>query len=189
MRALRTKYRFGTSLLRRSREIPAGLSQGLLRGGVIAGALLFCLATIVSGNAMAQEQSGDCGAQVVLAQPVVGRRVIDFGALGTHGGRSNGIVFETPPGAEVRAPVAGTVVYAAEFRTYGKLVTIAIGCATHVMISGLEKIVVSPGDRVSSGQTLGAMSQGRGDLLPVLYLELRRDGRPIDPGSMSPARQ
>lgn len=144
---------------------------------------------IAGGNAVSQERNGDCGAQVVLAQPVVGRRVIGFGELGTHGARSNGIVLETQPDADVHAPLAGMVVYAGEFRSYGKIVTIAVGCATHVMISGLGSIVVSVGDRVSSGQTVGATSQGRGEPLPVLYLEVRRDGRPIDPGLLSPGRQ
>jgi septal ring factor EnvC (AmiA/AmiB activator) len=98
-------------------------------------------------------------------------------------------VFESQYGADVRAPLAGIVVYAAEFRSYGKLVTIAVGCETHVLIAGLGNTVVSLGDRVTTGQTISTTSQGQGDLLPVVYLELRRDGRPIDPGLLSPQKE
>ena len=101
----------------------------------------------------------------------------------------NGILIETPHGAEVRAPLAGTVVYADEFRSYGKLVTIAAGCAKYVIIAGLGSTFVSLGDRIDSGQTLGAMSEGQGDPLPVFYLELRRDGTPIDPGLVASGKQ
>jgi murein hydrolase activator len=112
-----------------------------------------------------------------------------FGPLGTHGGRSNGIVFETPHGADVRAPIGGMVVHAGEFHSYGNLVTIAIGCGMQVMIAGLGNITVAPGERIGSGQTLGTTSEGHGSPLPVIYLELRRDGQPIDPGLLSPGKQ
>jgi hypothetical protein len=95
-------------------------------------------------------------------------------------------VLETQHGAEVRAPITGTVVYAGEFRSYGKLVTIAVGCATHVMIAGLGNIAASVGERIGAGQTLGTTSQGQGEPLPVIYLEVRRDGQPTDPGLLTP---
>jgi septal ring factor EnvC (AmiA/AmiB activator) len=58
-----------------------------------------------------------------------------------------------------------------------------------MMIAGRRRIVVSLGERISCGRTLGAMSQERGESLPELYLELRRDGRPIDPGLLPPGQQ
>src|SRR5262249_24431120 len=140
----------------------AELSQCLLRGVLsVRGALfsMFCLAISANGAAVSQEQNGDCRAQIALAQPVTGRPIVGFGEHGTHGARSRGIVFESQYGADVRAPVAGIVVYAAEFRSYGKLVTIAVGCEAHVLIAGLGNIVVSLGDRVTTGQTLGTTSQ------------------------------
>jgi septal ring factor EnvC (AmiA/AmiB activator) len=141
-----------------------------------------CIAMIGTSNAVSQEQNADCGAQAVLQQPAEGRVLVAFG------GGSKGIVLETQHGADVRAPVTGTVVYAGEFRSYGKLVTIAIGCATHVMIAGLGNIAASLGERIGAGQTLGTASQGQGEPLPVVYLEVRRNGQPIDPGLLSPGK-
>ena len=64
------------------------------------------------------------------------------------------------------------------------------GGGYHVLIAGMERISVNIGQFVLTGEpvaTMGASSQVASILAtapsqPVLYIEFRKDGTPIDPG-------
>jgi len=115
-----------------------------------------------------------------LPHPVVGRIVGRFGqGLGT-GLKRKGLNLETTPGAQVVAPFEGRIVYAGNFRGYGELLIIEHGEGYHTLLSGLARIDSTMGQWVISGEPVGVMGRSdRGN--PVLYVELRRNGQPINP--------
>ena len=127
-------------------------------------------------------------AKAKLPLPAQGRKVLSYGDKTQFGGSSKGIVIETRASALVTAPCDGWIVYAGEFRSYGQLLIINAGGGYHVLVAGLSQIDVQPGQFVLAAEAIGAMSgqpksaQGASQSsAPVLYVEFRKDGQPIDP--------
>lgn len=120
-----------------------------------------------------------------LPLPAQGKRVITFGEKMPSGGASKGLVMETRQGAQITAPCDGWVLYASEFRSYGQLLIINGGNGYHVVLAGLSQIDVQLGQFVLAGEPIGTMSaapKGKAqDNAPVLYVEFRKEGRPVDP--------
>jgi murein hydrolase activator len=126
-------------------------------------------------------------ARGTLRLPAQGRRVKRFGDADASGGTVKGISLQTRPEARITAPADGWVVYAGEFRSYGQLLIINAGGGYHVLLAGMSRIDVSLGQFVLAGEPIAVMGnsatpgQGHDSLRPVLYIEFRKDGRPIDP--------
>jgi septal ring factor EnvC (AmiA/AmiB activator) len=128
-------------------------------------------------------------AQGKLPLPAQGRRALAFGDRTQYGGQSKGMVIETRYAAQITSPCDGWVVYAGEFRSYGQLLIINAGGGYHVLLAGLSQIDVRSGQFVLAAEPVGTMSGGQRNTPasaqvsgPVLYVEFRKDGRPIDPG-------
>jgi septal ring factor EnvC (AmiA/AmiB activator) len=115
-----------------------------------------------------------------LAFPAQGRMVLAFGdRLGT-GGETRGITLETQPGAQVIAPYDGQVVFAGPFRDYGQLLIIECGEGYHMLLAGFERIDSAVSQTLIAGEPIGVMARpANGN--PRLYIELRHNGRPINP--------
>jgi septal ring factor EnvC (AmiA/AmiB activator) len=128
-------------------------------------------------------------AKGLFALPVNGERLRNFGAPDGIGGISKGISISARPDAQVTSPCDAWVVYAGPFRSYGQLLILNAGGGYHVLIAGMERISVSIGQFVLTGEpvaTMGSTSQVASVLAtnasqPVLYVEFRKDGTPIDP--------
>jgi len=124
-------------------------------------------------------------AKARLPLPAQGKRVIAYGDKTQYGSTSKGIVIETRHGAQITAPCDGWVVYAGEFRSYGQLLIINAGDGYHVLLAGLSHIDVQVGQFVLAAEPVGTMAPeppGKTqDSAPVLYVEFRKEGRPIDP--------
>ena len=123
-----------------------------------------------------------------LPLPAQGRQVLAFGEKTQYGGQSKGIVLETRQGAQVTSPCDGWIVYAGEFRSYGQLLIINAGGGYHVLLAGLSQIDVQPGQFVLAAEPVGTMTgwsqQAQPASItsaPVLYVEFRKEGAPIDP--------
>lgn len=129
-------------------------------------------------------------AKGLLAYPVNGSKIHDFGSSDGAGGTEKGISLATRPGAQVTSPCDGWVVYSGPFRSYGQLLILNAGGGYHVLIAGMERISVNIGQFVLTGEpiaTMGTTSRIASILSanvsrPVLYVEFRKDGAPIDPG-------
>lgn len=124
-----------------------------------------------------------------LRLPAQGKQVKHFGEADGVGGTLKGLSLQTRAEARIVAPADGWVVYAGPFRSYGQLLILNAGGGYHVLLAGMGRIDVSLGQFVLAGEPIAVMgvsgtaSQGDTDSLrPVLYVELRKDGRPIDPG-------
>lgn len=126
-------------------------------------------------------------AKGTLRLPAQGRRVKRFGDADTAGSTLKGISLQTRGEARITAPADGWVVYAGEFRSYGQLLIINAGGGYHILLAGMSRIDVSLGQFVLAGEPIAVMgnaatpSQGDDSSRPVLYVEFRKDGRPIDP--------
>lgn len=133
-----------------------------------------------------------------LAQPASGTRIGAFGARNRFGKTAKGLSIATRDSAQVTSPVDGWVAYADEFRTYGQLLIINAGGGYHILLAGMQRIDVNVGQFVLAGEPVAAMgalapgnsapgssAPGNDDKAngrPVLYVEFRKDGQPIDPG-------
>jgi septal ring factor EnvC (AmiA/AmiB activator) len=129
-------------------------------------------------------------AKGLFALPVNGVKIREFGGSDGVGGAEKGISLATRAGAQVTTPCDGWVVYAGPFRSYGQLLILNAGGGYHVLIAGMERISVNIGQFVLTGEpvaTMGTTSQVASIIAanasrPVLYIEFRKDGTPIDPG-------
>ncbi len=129
-------------------------------------------------------------ARGVLPIPVRGVVVARFGDIDTLGSAANGLSVATRVNATVISPADGWVVYSGPFRSYGQLLILNAGDGYHIVLSGMETINVDLGQFVLAGEPVGSMGARRiassgavdiGSARPVLYVEFRKDGEPIDP--------
>lgn len=115
-----------------------------------------------------------------LPMPAVGVLVGRYGEINDNGVALRGIRIATRHDAQVIAPHGGITVYAGRFRGYGQLLIIEHGEGYHTLLAGMARIDSEMGQRVLSGEPVGVM--GRATVgQPVLYVELRRGGRPVNP--------
>ncbi len=121
--------------------------------------------------------------------PVNGTRIREFGGSDGSGGTQKGLSIASRPSAQITAPCDGWVVYAGAFRSYGQLLILNAGGGYHVLLAGMERISVDLGQFVLTGEPVAVMgdaSQASATVTtvpkqPVLYVEFRKDGTPIDP--------
>jgi murein hydrolase activator len=129
-------------------------------------------------------------AKGMLPLPVKGARIKEFGTPDGLGGTEKGVSIAARPGGQITAPCDGWVVYAGPFRNYGQLLILNAGDGYHVLLAGMERISVDLGQFVVTGEPVAVMG-GEGQPAaartgaagqPVLYVEFRKDGVPVDPG-------
>jgi murein hydrolase activator len=122
--------------------------------------------------------------------PVNGVKIKDYGAPDGLGGSEKGLSIATRAVAQITAPSDGWVVYAGPFRSYGQLLILNAGGGYHILLAGMERISVGLGQFVLAGEPVAVMGNGShiasilatGSSQPVLYVEFRKDGIPVDPG-------
>ena len=119
----------------------------------------------------------------------VGQEIRDFGTPDSAGSAERGLSIATRAGAQVTAPADAWVVYAGPFRSYGQLLILNTGGGYHLLLAGMERISVDLGQFVLAGEPVAVMGGGpqsaaavaTGSRQPVLYIEFRKDGSPVDP--------
>jgi lipoprotein NlpD len=100
--------------------------------------------------------------------------------------RANGGIFMPGSlGQEIRAAAAGRVVYTGSgIRGYGQLIIIKHDDDLLSAYAYNREVLVQEGQQVVAGQPIarmGAELRTAAKQTPVLYFEIRRNGRPIDP--------
>jgi septal ring factor EnvC (AmiA/AmiB activator) len=128
-------------------------------------------------------------AKGLLPLPASGAKIKDFGAPDGRGGSEKGLSIAARPGGQITTPCDGWVVYAGVFRNYGQLLILNAGGGYHVLLAGMERISVDLGQFVVTGEPVAVMGDGAQSAAalgassqPVLYVEFRKDGVPVDPG-------
>lgn len=124
-----------------------------------------------------------------LAMPVSGDVLRRFGDADGTGHFSKGIVVATGPEALVTAPADGFVVFAGEFRSYGRMIILNAGDGYHLVLTGMDNVRTRQGMFVFSGEPIASMGAKRVASAaalaletdkPTLYIEFRKDGVPVD---------
>jgi len=118
-----------------------------------------------------------------LDWPVPGRII---GRFGQRSGRfgdptvRNGVEIAAPEGTPVHAVHPGTVSFADSFTGFGNLVIADHGSNMYSLYGYLDAISVTRGDTIDGGTEVGRV--GSAPAGPAtLYLEIRIDGRSVDP--------
>ena len=119
-------------------------------------------------------------ARGMLPFPAVGRLTGLYGQATRTGLTRKGITIETRAGAQVVSPHEGRVVFAGLFRKYGQLLIIEHGEGYYSLLAGLARIDGVIGQWILGGEPVGIMGRPENGN-PALYMELRRNGQPINP--------
>ena len=129
-------------------------------------------------------------ARAKLPLPASGEIVKTYGASDAFGSSEKGISIGVRPRATVVSPADGWVLYAGPYRTYGQLLIVNAGDGYYIVLAGMDRVNVAVGQFVLSGEPIGVMGDGAtrtasavaiGASQPILYVEFRKDGSPIDP--------
>ena len=112
--------------------------------------------------------------------PAEGRVARGFGAQTAGGPPSQGVALRTRANAQVIAPASATVAYAGPFRGYGHVLILNRDDGYAIVLAGLGTVRARVGETVIAGQPIGEMSNSDTQA-PELYVEVRRNGQPVDP--------
>ncbi|WP_343315120.1 murein hydrolase activator EnvC [Brucella sp. BE17] len=144
----------------------------------------------VPDNSHLRAQTDFASLQGRLVLPAAGKTARNFGQKDGAGGTMMGQVVETQPSATITSPSDGVILYAGTFRSYGQLLILDAGNGYHIVMAGMGRIDVSQGQFVLAGEPVGAMGEKLlasvapievGNGAPLLYIEFRKDGKPVDP--------
>jgi murein hydrolase activator len=127
----------------------------------------------------------------LLPVPVSGQKVLGFQGRNAGGIVTNGDTFRTRSRAIVVAPADAVVEFAAPFRSFDHLLILDTGDGYRMVIAGLAKLSVGPGQTVLAGEPVGVMGASAAPGVavsaslaePELYVELRKDGQAVDPAA------
>jgi lipoprotein NlpD len=98
-----------------------------------------------------------------------------------------GILLPGREGQDIRAASSGRVVYnGSGIRGYGNLIIIKHGENLLSAYAHTRESLVRDGEEVALGQVIAHMGEGAPQK-PVLYFEIRRNGKPVDPLVFLPA--
>lgn len=116
-----------------------------------------------------------------IGMPVAGEYSSGFGHRGR--GFHPGVDIRAPVGSPIRAAAGGTVVFAGRYYGYGIMIDIEHRDGTRARYAHLSRVArgVGVGDRIAAGQVIGNVGRTGRSTGPHLHVELRRDGRPINP--------
>lgn len=142
----------------------------------------------VRKNLQLLEQSSFESRKGSLLFPVLGKKIqrINNSSQITRFGE----MIETESEAVVVAPADALVAFAGPFRSYGQLIILNVGNGYHIVLIGMSKINVTQGQFVLSGEPIGMMAMqfiansvalDIGKTAPILYIEFRKQGKPVKP--------
>lgn len=113
-----------------------------------------------------------------IPYPVQGKVIVKYGDMTKSGTHSKGITLRSRSGAQVISPYDGVVLFAGPFKGYGKILIIKHDDYYHTLLAGLTDIDGQVGQSLLAGEPVGRMSDENN---PSLYIELRKEGQPINP--------
>ncbi len=159
------------------------------------------LANRKTANIPAPTGDGFARARGLVPMPVAGQVVGRFGEANENGVVRQGLDITARAGAQITAPYDGVVMYSGPFRQYGEIVILSLTDGFQMILAGMADSGAYVGQELLAGEPIGRLgsfdheghqqegahgqekhrfgtsSSGRSQL----YMELRFDGRPIDP--------
>ncbi|MEO1334952.1 MAG: peptidoglycan DD-metalloendopeptidase family protein, partial [Myxococcota bacterium] len=120
-----------------------------------------------------------------LPWPVAGRVEVTFGKkVDPESGMvmvQKGIDVRAPARAPVRSVFKGSVVYAARFKGFGRMVIVEHPGGFYSLYAHLARIRVRRGQRLNQYDVVGLLGASDSTKGHYLYFEIRRGKKPIDP--------
>ena len=117
-----------------------------------------------------------------LPWPVQGKVISGFGDRYADGKlRRTGLLIRTAEDAPVKAIHYGRVVFANWLRGFGLITIIDHGDGYMTLYGHSSSLFTSPGDWVEAGETIALAGRTGGTEEPVLYFEVRHNGKPDNP--------
>jgi septal ring factor EnvC (AmiA/AmiB activator) len=119
-----------------------------------------------------------------LHWPVSGRVSMSYGARQASGQMtSRGVHISAPAGAEVRAVARGRIAFADWLRGFGLLIIIDHGSGYMTLYGENSSLFKAVGEWVEQGEVVSATGNSGGQPRTGVYLELRKNGQPVNPAS------
>lgn len=137
----------------------------------------------------AQERNKSDADAVNFIRPVSGGSITGAFGEGRPGHQHAGQDLAVPVGTQVSAAAAGTVIEVGTLPGYGNVVIIDHGRGTTTRYAHLSKFLVAKGDQVGQGDAIALSGGAKGapgagnSQGPHLHYEVRRGGKPVNPGS------
>jgi murein hydrolase activator len=122
-----------------------------------------------------------------ISLPAEGKIFTFYGDKTDDGDTSRGISIRTRSAAKVTSPYAAEVVYTGTFLDYGNMVILRHADGYHSLLAGMQTVSAKLGQNVIQGEPVGEM--GRNEEQTALYMEIRKENRPIDPMPWLQAQQ
>lgn len=185
-----------TDLPRRVAEDPQAM-QALINGAETLDAFASGLAE-VSVAPEAEEAGSFVDARGLLPLPVEGLVLRGFDEADAAGIRRPGLLVATRPRALVTSPWPATIRYAGPLLDYGNVIILEPQNGYLLVLAGLDEVYVGAGEVLDAGAPVGMMGGQQPDAGAILadavegggqrrtetlYIELRMDQKPQDPGT------
>ncbi len=136
--------------------------------------------TLLSDNGFASQKGR-------LPMPVRGHIISGFGRHKHPRFNSytfnNGISIAAPVGTEVHTIYDGKVIFADYFKGYGNLLIVDHGGGYFSLYAHNSKILKKVGTRVAKNDVVATVGDGDSSDGPMLYFEIRYQGKPVDPST------
>ena len=94
---------------------------------------------------------------------------------------SNGISIAAPLGADIHSVFDGQVIFADYFKGYGNMVIIDHGGGFFSLYAHASRILKRVGAAVGRNEVVATVGDGDSSRGPMLYFEIRYQGKPVDP--------
>jgi septal ring factor EnvC (AmiA/AmiB activator) len=126
-------------------------------------------------------------ARGLVPLPVSGDIGAHFGDKTDSGQARQGLIIAARPGAQITAPYDSQVLYSGPFRNYGNIVILSVEDRYQMVLAGMSQTTTYVGQELLAGEPIGALEEeksphgGVSSQRGQLYMELRFDGKPIDP--------
>jgi septal ring factor EnvC (AmiA/AmiB activator) len=139
------------------------------------------------GSSFTPPDSRFSAARGLVPLPVVGDIKNPFGSPSPSGQARQGLTIAARPGAQITAPYDGRVLYSGPFRKYGNIVILGVEDRYQMVLAGMSETTTYVGQELLAGEPIGALEEeksphgGVSSQRGQLYMELRFDGKPIDP--------
>ena len=94
---------------------------------------------------------------------------------------SNGISVAAPAGTPIRAVFDGEVIFADYFKGYGNMMIVDHGGGFFSLYAHASSLAKRVGSKVAKNDVLASVGASDSSKGPMLYFEIRYQGRPVDP--------
>jgi murein DD-endopeptidase MepM/ murein hydrolase activator NlpD len=115
--------------------------------------------------------------------PLAARGYTTRGHLAARGSHA-GMDIAVPAGSRILASGSGAVAEVGEDSVYGRYVRIAHGGGYESLYAHANEVLVREDEPVGAGRVIALSGSTGASTAPHLHFEIRKDGRPVDPGAL-----